>query len=87
MKPQPAICTALAAAALLAVCVFPHPTNGQAGGGDDPLVGQLLLEVAAQHALLAENQTKIEEKIALIGEEIRISRIFAGRAGGKGGGK
>lgn len=87
MKPQPAICTALAAAALLAVSVFPSPLNGQAGGGEEALVGQLLVEVTAQHKLLADNQTKIEEKVALIGEEIRISRIYAGRTGGKGGGK
>lgn len=86
MKPQPAICTALAAVALLAVAVFPQPSNGQAGG-EEAVVAQLLGEVTAQHKLLADNQTKIEEKIALIGEEIRISRIYAGRAGGKGGGK
>ena len=87
MKPQPAICTALAAAALLAVTVFPQSSNGQAGAGDEALLGQLLVEVTAQHKILADNQTKIEEKIALIGEEIRISRIYAGRTGGKGGGK
>jgi hypothetical protein len=87
MKPHPAICTALAAVALLAVTVFPQPSNGQAGAGEEAQVAQLLAEVTAQHKLLADNQTKIEEKVALVGEEIRISRIYAGRAGGKGGGK
>jgi hypothetical protein len=87
MMPKPAICTALAAAGLLAVTLFPQPSNGQAAGDEEAMVGQLLIEVAAQHKVVADNQTKIEEKIALIAEEIRISRIYAGRAGGKGAGK
>ena len=87
MKPKPAFCTALAAAGLLAVALFPQPSNGQAGGDEEAMVGQLLVEVAAQHKLVADNQTKIEEKVALIAEEVRLSRIYAGRAGGKGGGK
>jgi len=83
MKSKSALCTALAAVALFIVLVFPRSSSGQAGATDDPLVNAVLIEITAQQTVLAENQAKIDEKVAAIAEDVRVSRIFAGRAGGK----
>jgi hypothetical protein len=40
----------------------------------------LIKEVQTQHAQMAENQKKIETKLADIGETVRVARIFAGRS-------
>ena len=40
----------------------------------------LITEVQTQQAQIAENQKKIEEKLADIGETVRVARIFAGRS-------
>jgi hypothetical protein len=36
-----------------------------------------------QQSEIAENQTKLDEKIAELGEKIRVARVFMSRAGGK----
>lgn len=36
-----------------------------------------------QQAELADNQTKLDQKIADVGETIRVARLFMSRAGGK----
>jgi hypothetical protein len=41
----------------------------------------LLKEVQIQQAQMAENQGKIETKLADLAETIRVARIFAGKAG------
>ena len=40
-------------------------------------------EVQAQHLAIADNQGKIDAKLATIAENIRLARIYANRAGGK----
>ena len=40
----------------------------------------LIKEVQTQQAQTAENQKKIETKLAEIGETVRVARIFAGRS-------
>ena len=40
-------------------------------------------EVQAQQAAIAENQAKIEAKLATIAESLRVARIFSSRGGGK----
>ena len=50
-------------------------------------INALVAELGKQQALIATNQQKIDEKIALIAEDLRIARIFASRGGGKGGAK
>jgi peptidoglycan hydrolase CwlO-like protein len=40
-------------------------------------------ELTQQQAQIADNQTKIDGKIADLGETIRVARIFMSRAGGK----
>lgn len=36
-----------------------------------------------QQVVLADNQTKLDQKIADVGETIRVARLFMSRAGGK----
>lgn len=40
----------------------------------------LIKQVETQQAQMAENQKKIEEKLADIGETVRVARIFAERS-------
>jgi hypothetical protein len=40
-------------------------------------------ELTQQQAEIADNQTKIDGKIADLGETIRVARIYMSRAGGK----
>ena len=40
-------------------------------------------EVQAQQAAIAENQAKMEAKLATIAESLRVARIYATRGGGK----
>jgi hypothetical protein len=40
-------------------------------------------EVQSQQLAIAENQAKIDAKVATIAETLRIAKIYASRAGGK----
>jgi hypothetical protein len=41
----------------------------------------LIKEVQGQQALIVDNQAKIDEKLALVAEAIRVARIYSGRGG------
>ena len=41
----------------------------------------MIKEVQTQQLTLAENQTKIETKLAVIGEAVRLARIYSSRGG------
>lgn len=71
------------ALALAGALCLPRPSIAQGAPEADPLMGPLLAELSAQQTQLAENQAKIDEKLAVIAEDVRVSRIFAGRGGGK----
>jgi hypothetical protein len=73
-KSFPAI---LAAAVVAGTFLMPMPSGGQTG--EEIVTSQLLTEVTAQQATLIDNQTKIDAKLATIGENIRQARIYAGR--------
>jgi len=83
MKPKPIALTLLGAIALLAGLALPRETVGQAAG-EEALIAQAVVEIAAQQTVISENQTRIDEKVAAIAEEVRVARIFAGRVGGGG---
>jgi hypothetical protein len=70
---------ALGVSALLSVLLAPMPSKGEAGGPDDAAVATLLNDVAVQQAAIIDNQTKIDAKLAMIAENIRLARIFASR--------
>ena len=41
----------------------------------------MIKEVQTQQLTIAENQTKIETKLAAIGEAVRLARIYSSRGG------
>jgi len=58
----------------------------EAPGASQQEVEQVLAvvrEVQLQQASIAENQTKIDAKLAAIAENMRVARIYSTRAGGK----
>ncbi len=77
-QPLPLLCLALAAAGGLWLAA---PATAPAQSGDDPAVVSLMTDVVAQQAAILENQTKIDEKIATIAEDVRQARLFAARGG------
>ena len=82
MNLKPLQFCAVAGAALLGWLAFPVHSQGQAGN-DAAALDVLLIEIAAQQTVIGENQTKIDAKLAAVGEELRLARIYVGRAGGK----
>ena len=71
--------------ALLAICVFgigAHLSAAEPPKDSDREQQQLAAlakEVQAQQTAIADNQKKIDEKTAAIGEALRLARIYAGR--------
>ena len=58
----------------------------EAPGASQPQEQQILAaikQVQNQQATLAENQAKIDAKVATIAEALRVARIFSSRGGGK----
>jgi len=66
-------------AAVVFVGAFFAPVHSGGQTGDEINTTQLLTEVTTQQATIADNQAKIDAKLASIGENIRQARIFAGR--------
>ena len=63
---------------LAAAILMPTHSSGEVGP-DDPAFATLLKDVAAQQVTMAENQTKIDEKLAAITENVRLARAFSAR--------
>ncbi len=82
MNAKPLLVTALGVAVLAGVVFSPTKSSGQAAT-DDAALTALLNDVTAQQATLADNQTKIDAKLATVAENLRIARIFVSRGGGK----
>lgn len=73
--------TMVFAVAALTVALFaPMPSSGQGAAEDDARLETLVKDVAAQQAVIIENQTKIDAKILSISEYVRLARIYAGRS-------
>ena len=53
--------------------------RGQAPTSDEQKLLALVKEVQAQQLQIADNQAKIDAKLAEIAETIRVARIFTGR--------
>ena len=83
MKRSPMLLALTGAAALIGALLLPQPSSGQAPASADAAVTQLLTEVTAQQSAILENHAKIDEKLAAIGEDVRVARIFVSRGGGK----
>ncbi len=67
---------------LAALGLFASPIDAQSPTpSDDKELQALLKEVQAQQAVIADNQAKIDAKLATLGEAIRIARIYSSRGG------
>lgn len=82
MNAKSLLVVALAGAAIASALVAPPSSSGQAAV-DDPVLNLLVTDVTTQQATLVDNQTKIDAKLAAIGESLRLARIYVGRGGGK----
>jgi hypothetical protein len=83
MKPKSFVLALAGGAALVAGVTWPSSSQGQADAAERATQA-LIIEIAAQQALLAQNQTAIDQKIATVAENVRVARIFVSRSGGKG---
>jgi uncharacterized protein YlxW (UPF0749 family) len=59
--------------------VSPTVAQAPADTNQEPRLLALIKEVQTQQAQLAENQAKIEEKLAAVSESVRTARIYAKR--------
>lgn len=73
---------ALVAAVVFVGALF-APTHSTGQTGDEIVLVQLATDLTTQQATIADNQAKIDAKLAKIAENVRLARIYAGRAGGK----
>ena len=65
-----------------ALALFAGSLGAQSNAPDDPKrVEALIKEIQAQQIVIAENQAKIDAKLATLGEAIRVARIYASRGG------
>lgn len=81
-KPKPMILLGVLAAAAIGALSFPSPSSGQAAG-DEQAIAQLVNEIAGQQTKILTNQQAIDQKVALIEENLRVARIYISRGGGK----
>ena len=86
MNPKTFLLPALAAAVAAGISSVPQRAIGQASS-EDAALNALFQEVSAQQQTFAVNQAKIDEKLAVISENLRVARIYVGRGGGKAGGR
>jgi len=69
---------ALAIGAAAALTLSPATSRGELGASDEAIT-IMVNDVAEQQTKITENQGKIDEKIAAIGEAVRQARNFAHR--------
>ena len=81
-KPKSIMLWGAAAAAVIGALSFPSPSSGQAAG-DEQAIAQLVTEIAGQQTKILTNQQAIDQKVALIEENLRVARIYVSRGGGK----
>ena len=79
MKSKQAFTFCVVACAIAMACAFPRATQGDTGY--DPALAALVEDLQAQQKTLADNQAKIDAKLAAITETLRQARIFVSRGG------
>lgn len=68
-----------------ALAVPSHAQAPNAQAQQDQQIAALVRELQAQQAAIADNQTKIEAKLAAVTEALRVARIYSSRSGQGGG--
>jgi hypothetical protein len=65
-----------------AIALFATSIGAQSPATDDQeKMEALLKEVQAQQLVIADNQAKIDAKLAAVAEAIRVARIYGSRGG------
>jgi hypothetical protein len=64
-----------------ALTALPVSAQAPPPSADEQQLVALVNEVIEQQGQIADNNTKIESKVAEITEAVRVARIFAGRTG------
>jgi len=72
------VAAALLGISLLAISPFFAQTPN---AGEEERINALIKEIQTQQATIADNQTKLEERLAALAETIRQARIYASRGG------
>ena len=83
MKRLPALTVFCALFWLVAASAAPTAEAPTASQQQVQQVLAVAKEVQVQQVAIAENQAKIDAKLATIAENIRVARIYATRGGGK----
>jgi len=63
------------------LAISPARLHAQSPAPADPQVAALVKELQTQQAQIADNQTKIDAKLATIAEAVRVARIYSSRGG------
>lgn len=66
-------------ACLVTACAT--PLHAQTPAPPDQQLLAVIKEIQTQQAQIADNQTKIEQKLVTVTEAVRVARIFASRGG------
>jgi len=78
MKSKPIFLSLAGAAAIAVLVLAPVFSQGQINAGTQAN-GGVLQEVLAQQKTIADNQAKIDEKLAAVAENIRQAKIYVTR--------
>jgi hypothetical protein len=73
----------LALTAIFSLALLMAAPAAEAPDASQQQVLTVAKEVQAQQAAIAENQAKMDAKLATIAESLRVARIYATRGGGK----
>ena len=72
---------AIALAAALALTASSHAQAPNAQAQQDQQMLAVIRELQTQQAAIAENQAKIDAKLATVAEALRLARIYSSRGG------
>ena len=76
---------ALLALGMIAAAIVMQPGGSRLHAESDAEIrasAAIVQDLLTQQKTIAENQAQIDEKLAAIGEQLRVARIFESRAGG-----
>jgi hypothetical protein len=71
----------LSALIVTCLCVLLISASAAEPSKESQQLMALVKEVQAQHATIADNQTKIDAKLVTVAEALRLARIYASRSG------
>lgn len=82
-QPNKIILAGLGAAIFAGVLGIPHESSGQAAANEQQQLAALVTEIAQQQVKIVENQKQLDEKLAVVAENLRVAKIYVSRGGGQ----